>query len=195
MKIATSLIVFAVFFVVGLAANARPVKPSTPPPAPAPTPAAVSYGAPTVQEIQVGSIGGGSLLSEKAGGSSITLIEARGSYSRVYYRENMQLGGEVHFVSSSGGAKSTSSFEAGVFGNYNFDTVLDRALYAKVGLGTFTIINDKGDNENKFGFLAGIGKRFPIWDHVNYNPEARLYKKGDLDPSFEIAFLNVSLMW
>lgn len=195
MKLVSSLIVFAVFFVVGLAANARPVKPSSAPAAPAPTPTAVSYGAPTVQEIQVGSFGAGSLFSEKAGGSSITLIEARGSYSRVYYRENMQIGGEAHFVSSSGGAKSTSYVELGVFGNYNFDTVLDRSLYAKVGLGTFNTINDKGDNESKFGFLAGLGKRFPIWDHVNYNPEARLYKKGDLDPSFEIAFLNVSLMW
>ena len=195
MKLVTSLIVFAVFFAVGLAANARPVKPSTPPPAPAPTPSAVSYGAETTQEIQVGAVGAGSLLSEKAAGSSITLIEARGSYSRVYYRENAQLGGEVHFVSSSGGAKSTSYVEAAVFGNWNFDTVLDRALYAKAGLGTFSIVNDKGDNENKFGFLAGLGKRIPIWTHVNYNPEARLYKKGDLDPSFEIAFLNLSLMW
>lgn len=152
----------------------------------------VSWGNPQ-HEVQVG-LSPGTFQSTKVGNSSVTIIQARGSYAR-HLKQNWQVGGEGAFYSTSGGAKSQSYFEAFGFGNYNFDLDLKKSFYAKAGLGMFSVLNDKSDYESKFGFMVGAGKRFPLWDRVQYNPEFRLFKKGSQDPTFELQFLTISLMF
>jgi hypothetical protein len=148
-----------------------------------------------VSEIQIGSLGNGGFSSTKVGTSTISTFALQGSYSRII-QDDIQIGAEVGFSSTSGGTKSTSAVNLAAFGNYNFDSDLKNAFYAKGGLGTFSVTNSSGDLESKFGFFAGAGKRMPLLDNaIVWNPEFRLFKKGDLDPSFEILLINVSVMF
>lgn len=150
-------------------------------------------GAQYVNEFQT-SYSGGSFTTSKVGTQSLTIINVNASYARLI-KEKIQVGAEAGFNSTSGGATSSSSFTAMGFGTYNFDESFQTSFYGKGGLGMFTVTSATGSNESKFGFMVGGGRRFPIWDRINYNPEVRLYKKGDADPNFEIQFLNLSILY
>lgn len=148
-------------------------------------------------EIQIGSVGNGSLLSEKQGTNTVTTIGARASYSYLFTNfadGHFQAGGEGRFTSVSGGA-SYSAFDAIGFATWNLDTDLKDSWYGKGGAGLFNVPNATGGTDSKFGFFVAGGVRVPILGNINYNPEIRLYKKGDLDPSFEVLFLNASVFF
>lgn len=147
-----------------------------------------------LNEVHFGTMGNGALRSEKAGKDTVTVIGARGSYL-VQLREELQVGGEAAFFSTSGGAKSQSYFEAAGVGAWNFSRDLSTSIFAKGGVGLFAVLNEKAEYENKLGLFVGGGKRFPLWTNVNYAPEVRIYKKGNIDPSFEILFINVSVLF
>jgi hypothetical protein len=146
-------------------------------------------------EVQVGVIGNGKLTSQKPkDGSTTTVIDARGSYA-FHLQDQIQVGGEVGFFSTSGGTTSASYVELLGFGTFNFDPNIAESFYVKGGAGLFGVPKVNGEYENKFGLFAGVGARFPMWGSLAYNPEARLLKKGDLDISFEIIFLQASVMF
>lgn len=150
-------------------------------------------GAQYVNELQT-SYSGGSFSTSKVGTQSFTIININATYARLI-KEKIQVGVEAGFNSTSGGAVSSTSFTAMGFGSYNFDENIQQSLYAKGGLGMFTVANASGGNDSKFGFMLGGGRRFPIWDRINYSPEVRLYKKGDFDPTFDVQFLNLSILF
>lgn len=137
------------------------------------------------KEIQVG-LGHGSLVAV----GSTTTIDARASFAKKYDSQ-FQIGGEGSYYSTSG----VSSFEIFGFGNYNLDTDLKNSLYGKAGAGMFSVSNATGGRDSKFGFMIGGGKRLPLWDRIAYNPEVRIYKKGDADTITELQFLNLSIMY
>lgn len=179
-------------------AHAQPRPSNSPTPKRAPAAATSNpisyYNAGYNHELQIG-IGQGGLTTSKSGKDTLTVIQLHMSYARPMINDRMQLGGEGGFYSTSGGARTQSYFEAFGFGNYNLTADHRNSIYGKLGLGLFAVINDKGDYESKFGFMIGGGKRFALWDHVSYNPEMRLFKKGDQDPTFEIQIVNVSIMF
>lgn len=136
----------------------------------------------------------GSMNTSKQGKDTVTTIAAGASIAKVVH-ENIQAGGEVSFFNSNGGAKNRSFIQVAGFGTYNFQPTLQESFYAKAGLGLFNEINDKGEDESKFGFFAGGGKRIPVMGIVNYVPEARLAKIGSQDPTFSIYFINFSVIF
>lgn len=146
-----------------------------------------------IHEVQAG-LTKGSLTSAKAGSDTVTVIEASGTYHRLI-KPQIQAGGGIAFYSTSGGAKSQSYFDVYGAGTYNVEPDLTKSIYLRGAIGMFAIVNNKGEYESKLGFGVGAGKRFPIFDKITYNPEARLMKKGEQDPGFEIMFLNISLLF
>jgi opacity protein-like surface antigen len=124
-------------------------------------------------------------------------ISAALSYLR-YLKDNFQVGGEaaINILSEeySGTGDSATTFKIVGVGVYNFDADLKNALYAKLGVGLYPVIDD-GDWETQFGFFLGGGKRFSWIGNVSYTPELRLTKAGDLDMAVDIYFLNFSLLW
>lgn len=136
----------------------------------------------------------GTFETYKVGSSSVTSIDISAALAMLVY-EHIQAGAEVNFVSISGGSVSSSGVGILAFGTYNFDYSIKESLYAKAGLGSFMVQNTAGGSDNKFGFMAGIGKRIPMWEKVTYAPEARLMKIGDLDMQFKIMFLNFTYMF
>ncbi len=130
-------------------------------------------------------------------GPSYSRFAARGALSRIVMRQ-VQVGGELGFVSLSGGNAKISYFELIGFGTYNFDSNLDESFYAKGGLGLYAVRKDSPDNgeyENKIGLFFGAGKRFPLWRKVHYSPEIRLTKRGSLDFELSLHFANFSVMF
>lgn len=156
-------------------------------------PAQASKWVPGIHELHISMTRGG-LTSTKVGKDTMTLIEASAGYSRLI-QPNIQAGGGVSFYSSSGGPRNQSYFDIYGMGTYNLSNDLKNAGYFRGAVGMFAVVNDKGDYESKLGFGIGGGKRFPLFDKLTYNPEARLMKKGDQDPGFEIMFLNFSLLF
>lgn len=144
-------------------------------------------------EIQ-SSLSGGKYETTKRGDTSYNSLEAKISLAKLI-QNNIQAGGELRFVNESGGPNSSSYFEVAAFGVYNLTSILKDTFYVKGGLGLFNTINNKGDNENKFGFFAGGGKRIPLWNQITYSPEARIWKVGSQDITFSIYFLNLSLFF
>lgn len=168
--------------------RAAPTKKTAPSTYSSPSYSTYSYSSSSYEnEIQAG-LTVGTYTSQ----DSISSLQVRGSYARLI-QPQLQLGAEASLSSVSGSGASSSTFAGFGFANYNFDTDLTEAFYAKGGLGIFSISDNNGDNESKFGFMLGGGKRFPLWDRILYNPEVRLFKVGDLDPYFEILFLNLSI--
>lgn len=137
---------------------------------------------------------GGAMTTQKVGNDTVTVIAAGASVAKQVH-EKIQAGGEVSFYSSNGGAKNRSYIQLAGFGTYNFQPVIRESFYAKAGLGLFNTINDKGEDESKIGFFAGGGKRVPLLGKINYAPEARLLKIGSQDMTFNVYFLNFSVIF
>lgn len=77
-------------------------------------------------------------------------------------------------------------------GVMNFQSDVKNSFYGKAGVGIYPVI-DGTEYENQFGFQAGLGKRFALWNNVTYKPEFNLMKRGDLDLGFEIRVLNFGI--
>ena len=137
----------------------------------------------------------GAIHSYKVGNSSNTDINAFVSY-RMLLQDHIQVGGEGGFTSYSFGGSSKNLIAAmGVF-TYNFDSELKNSLFVEGGAGLYPAFSkDTSTYDSKFSFFAGFGKRYSIWDHVNYKPLFRIAKYGDQDMEFLIQALNISLMF
>ena len=138
---------------------------------------------------------GGAYTSAKVGTTTVSTLAAQASWVK-FIRPKIQAGGEAAFTSMSGGALSTSFFDVMGVVNYNLEDNTRESIYVKGGLGLFAVPNTTGTGyDSKFGFMAGAGKRFPLWERIQYSPEIRLVKKGDLDVAFNIYFINLSIMY
>jgi hypothetical protein len=129
-------------------------------------------------------------------GESQTDIVLSGKYLRNF-NSNIQLGGLAEIDSVSGGGRNSETLLTLVgVGVYNFDMNFKQAFFAEAGIGIYPVPKESAPgHESKFGFYIGGGKRFPLWDRINYIPTIELIKKGDLDIAFDIQFLNFSIMF
>lgn len=135
----------------------------------------------------------GTLISGKACAncSSVTSIQLQAAYLRTM-NANVQAGGWVN-INNTG---SDTLFTLVGLGVYNFETDFKNSFFAQGGLGIYPVPKSIGPGyESKFGFMIGAGKRFPLWDRVNYIPTLSLEKRGDLDISFVIQLINFSIMF
>jgi hypothetical protein len=113
---------------------------------------------------------------------------------------DVQVGGEgtLRMLSkySSGTGDSETLFDIVGVGAWNFSHDFANAIFAKAGIGLYSVIkDDRAGYENKLGFFIGGGKRWMWLNNVAYSPEVRLVKKGDIDLGFEIQVINFSLYW
>lgn len=147
----------------------------------------------------------GFFKSYKAGKDTVNELGVGGTLLFLI-QDQFQLGGEIAILSISGAASTTAAGGASTsingtqttfvaVGAYNFTRNLEESFYAKLGLGLFPGRNDKAEIENKFGFYAGIGKRFELFNKINYKPELRINKVGSEDISFTIYLLNTSIFF
>lgn len=141
----------------------------------------------------------GSIITEKPCNNSnyprtcksSTAIVLEGAYLHTVTSE-IQAGARV-IVNNTG---DDTLFTLLALGVYNFDTDFKNAFFAQGGLGIYPVLkNDLSAYESKIGFFIGAGKRFPIWDRINYIPSLSMVKKGDLDFGFDIQFLAFSFMF
>lgn len=106
--------------------------------------------------------------------------------------QKFQVGGDAGFQS----ADSTTKLTIVATGTYNLDADYGNSIFFKAGLGLYPVTKisalGKIDDKNEFGLYVAAGKRFKIWDHVNYKPFIAIAKISDLDAQFIIQFLNVS---
>lgn len=194
MKLLISLLSAALIFSAHNGYAKTPSKPTTT------RPGSSSLGATTMNswsseedyEIQSG-MSGGQYQTYKSASDTITRMDLQLSVAKLI-KNNIQAGAEVHFNSTSGGGTS-SYFEIVGFGVYNLTSLIKDTYYAKGGVGLFNTINDRRENESKFGFFVGGGKRIPLWNQITYSPEVRLFKKGSEDFTLSLYFLNVSLFF
>lgn len=131
--------------------------------------------------------------------SSGTVLSLKGSYLH-YWKDNMQWGVEGSFQNASKeftqSGKSATRIDILGIGTYNLTSELKNAIYAKGGVGLYSVLKDDGsDYENKFGLFVGVGKRFAWLNNISYAPELRLVKRGDLDFAVDIEILNFSIYW
>lgn len=111
-----------------------------------------------------------------------------------FLQEKIQIGGELAIDNNSYYGTSNTYLTAMGVAAYNFQNDLNNAFFTKIGLGFFTI--PKGTStETKLGFFLGGGKRFQWLPNINYSPELRIVKKGDLDVGFEFSLLNFGIHW
>ncbi len=142
-------------------------------------------------EVDV-NLSSGYFRSFKSGSKSITDFSIFTSYSYDFMSQ-LQLGADVGLSSFD----STSRFTLAGTGTYNFNPDYADSIFVKGGLGFYPItkISDTGtvENKNEIGLYVSGGKRFKIWDHVNYKPSISILKISSADPEFNIQFLNISL--
>lgn len=117
-----------------------------------------------------------------------------------YWKDNMQYGaeGSIRMLSKelSGSGSSETLLDILGIGAYNFDSDLKNSIYAKAGVGLYSVPKETGTGyENKFGLFVGVGKRFSWMNNISYNPELRLVKRGDIDFAIDIALLNFAIHW
>ncbi len=126
---------------------------------------------------------------------TISYLAMRGSLAR-WIQPQIQAGGEIAFLSESGGDDSISYFEVIGFGTYNFDYDIHESFYVKGGLGLYAVLKERSNEyENQVGFFAGAGKRFYLWNKIHYSPEMRFTKKGSLNIELELSFVSFSVMF
>ncbi len=158
--------------------------------APGYQPVATGWGSSFLHEFDL-NLSEGYLKSYKSGSNSITDFNLFAAYS-YDFRSQFQLGGDVGFQSYD----SETRFTLAATGTYNFNQVYADSFFAKGGLGIYPvrkITNGKLENKNELGLYIAAGKRFKIWEHVNYKPFISIAKISDIDPEFTIQFLNISL--
>ncbi|MBC7467610.1 MAG: outer membrane beta-barrel protein [Bdellovibrio sp.] len=129
----------------------------------------------------------------KVGSKSYTDFNVFGAYS-YDLGQNIQVGGDVGLRSYDSSTRITLV----ATGTYNIEPNYADSVFFKAGLGLYPI--DKGSNGNtdiksEFGLYVAAGKRFKLWDHVNYKPMVKIAKISDLDAEITIQFLNVSVNW
>ncbi len=109
-------------------------------------------------------------------------------------KEKIQVGGQatIQTVSASGTSYTTTTIFA--LGTYNLDEDFSNAIFIRGGLGLVSG-GVSGNSQTKIGFKAGAGKRFPLWDHFYYAPNASIQKLGDLDAQLEIMPVNFSVFY
>lgn len=135
----------------------------------------------------------GYLKSYKVGTKSYTDLTLFASYSYDIGHQ-IQVGGDAGLQSFD----STTRLTAVGTGTYNMDANYADSIYFKAGLGLYPV--DKGtltssEIKTEFGLYVAAGKRFKIWDHVNYKPQVMIAKISDLDAQITVQFLNVSVNW
>ncbi len=130
-------------------------------------------------------------------GNSSTTIKLGGSYSYMLDR-GLQAGVDASFASYSG-SNSLDTTYISIFatGTVNFPMERDirQAAFAKVGFGFSDLDSPPRDKKSEFGFKVYGGKRFPIWDHIEYAPMGGIYKIGSRDAVIEIIPLNITAVW
>ena len=126
-----------------------------------------------------------------SGGKSISDLNVFASYS-YDFGHNFQIGGDGGFQS----VDSVTKLTVVGTGTYNLDADYANSIFFKAGLGLYPVtkVSPTGiDNKSDIGFFLAAGKRFKLWDHVNYKPALVISKISDLDVQFTVLFLNVSL--
>ena len=124
-------------------------------------------------------------------GKSISDLNIFASYS-YDFGHSYQIGGDAGIQS----VDSTTKLTAVGTGTYNLDSDYANSIFFKAGLGLLPItkVSPTGiDNKSDIGFYVAAGKRFKLWDHVNYKPAVVISKISDQDVQFTVQFLNVSL--
>lgn len=135
----------------------------------------------------------GFLKTYKIGSKSYTDISVFAAYS-YDIGQNIQVGGDVGLRSFD----STTRFTLVGTGTYNLDSNYSNSIFFKGGLGLYPV--DKGtaastDIKSEFGLYVAAGKRFKLFDHVNYKPMISIAKISDLDAQITVTFLNISVNW
>ncbi|OFZ30494.1 MAG: hypothetical protein A2622_08815 [Bdellovibrionales bacterium RIFCSPHIGHO2_01_FULL_40_29] len=128
----------------------------------------------------------GEFRSYKVGTRSVSNFGIFATYS-YDLMPAIQVGADVGFQSLD----SESAFTLAATGTYNFDSDYSDAFFVKAGLGLYPFTTTTTKSE--FGFYAGAGKRFKIWEHVNYKPGLFIRKISDGEAEFIIQFFNISL--
>ena len=124
-------------------------------------------------------------------GKNISDLNIYASYS-YDFGHNFQIGGDAGIQS----VDSTTKLTVLGTGTYNLDSDYANSIFFKAGLGLFPVTNVTAtgiDNKSDIGIAAAAGKRFRLWDHVNYKPEIVILKINNQDVQFTVQFLNVSL--
>ncbi len=133
----------------------------------------------------------GYFRTANSGGKSYSDLNVFASYS-YDFGHNFQIGGDGGIQS----VDSTTKLTVVGTGTYNLDSDYSNSIFFKAGLGLFPItkVTATGvDNKSDIGFYVAAGKRFKLWDHVNYKPAIVISKISDQDVQFTVQFLNVSL--
>lgn len=140
----------------------------------------------------------GYLRTYKEGSKSYTDIAIFAAYSYDLKQEtnqNIQVGGDVGLRSFD---SSTRLTVVGT-GTYNIEPNYADSVFFKGGLGLYPVnkstTTGSTDIKSEFGLYVAAGKRFKLWDHINYKPMIKIAKISDLDAEITIQFLNVSVNW
>jgi hypothetical protein len=134
--------------------------------------------------------------SYKLGDSSYTDINLAAAYHHYLGKNNLQVGGEGGLMSFPDGTSSKTLIALMGIVTYNIDSDLINSVYANAGLGLYPAYDKSNFKyDSKFSFMFNVGKRFNLWNHVNYKPYFRLMKRGDMDMEFYIEALSFSFMY
>lgn len=128
-------------------------------------------------------------------GNNTTNINFEGMYGFML-NNHVELGAEMAIgsISYQGGSRtSTDLFAVGIY-NFGMAQITDDA-FAFGALGVASVPNKFGNNESKFGFKAGGGKRISMWSKVQLVPQLWVEKAGDLDPNIVIQPVNFSVIF
>lgn len=132
----------------------------------------------------------------KIGDNSYTDINIFGAYHHYLNKNNLQVGGEGGLMAFPDGTSSKTLIALMGVVTYNLDSDLTNSMFGGFGLGLYPAYDkSNGKYDSKFSFMFNAGKRFSLWNHVNYKPAFRIMKRGDMDMEFFIEALNFSLMF
>lgn len=144
----------------------------------------------------VTSFSNGGFTSQKPCSNCDSVTDFGASVSYLHFlKDNIQIGGEFGLSNNNKYGSSNTFIDLAGVASYNFQEDLSNSFYSKVGLGFFTLRKITNDTEMKIGFFAGAGKRFQWLPNINYSPEFRIFKKGSLDPEFDLYLLNFGIHW
>lgn len=134
----------------------------------------------------------GYLRTYKIGSKSYTDLNLFAAYS-YDLGQNLQVGADVGLQSFD----STTRITLVGTGTYNLDPNYSNSVFFKGGLGLYPVQKDlaSSDIKSEFGLYVAAGKRFKLFDHVNYKPMIAIAKISDLDAQITVLFLNVSINW